>query len=224
MARAKRKVAKSAGGRPAARPKVVRKSRPGYVEPYAGEDLVRARIQVTTIGDLLLTAADRHPESLALVLPGRTLTYAQLARRALRRARSLHAMGVQPGDHVGILMHTCVEFVELFFAVAFCGAVIVPINARYKASELAYVIQNGDLVTILTTDAVAESVDFVERLSAALPVKKNRPAQSRNAVISPSPRATLRESEARLPACSAASLPNSGGQTPTTSSPRESSR
>ena len=169
MARAKHKVAKSTGGRTAARRKVVRKSAPGYAEPYAGEDLARARIQVTTIGDLLLIAADRHPESLALVLPGRTLTYAQLARRALRRARSLQAMGVRPGDHVGILMHTCVEFVELFFAVAFCGAVIVPINARYKAGELAYVIQNGDLVTILTTDAVAESVDFVERLSAALP-------------------------------------------------------
>jgi acyl-CoA synthetase (AMP-forming)/AMP-acid ligase II len=102
-----------------------------------------------------------------------------LARRALRRARSLQALGVQPGDHVGILMHTCVEFVELFFAVAFCGGVIVPINARYKASELAYVVQNGNLVTILTTDAVAESVNFVERLSAALPdlASNRRPRQ-----------------------------------------------
>ena len=41
-------------------------------------------------------------------------------------------------------MHTCAEFVELFFAIAFCGGVIVPINARYRAAELAYVIENGE--------------------------------------------------------------------------------
>jgi fatty-acyl-CoA synthase len=136
---------------------------------YAGEDLARLRINVTTIGDLLLTAADRYPDTLALVFPDTQLTYAQLAERAMRRARSLQALGVRSRDHVGILMHTCAEFVELFFAIAFCGAVIVPINARYKAAELAYVIENGDLVTVLTTDAVADQVNFIERLNQALP-------------------------------------------------------
>jgi fatty-acyl-CoA synthase len=147
------------------------KRRPGraHFESYAGEDLARARIHVTTIGDVLLTAADRYPDTLALVFPDQSLTYADLAQRALRRARSLQAMGVKPKDHVGILMHTCAEFMEILFAASFCGAVIVPINARYKASELAYVIENGDLVTVITTDAVADSVNFVERLNTALP-------------------------------------------------------
>ena len=76
---------------------------------------------------------------------------------------------MRPRDHVGILMHTCPEFVELYFAVAFCGAVIVPINARYKASEIGYVVENADLVTLITTDAVAEQVNFVERIEQALP-------------------------------------------------------
>jgi fatty-acyl-CoA synthase len=144
------------------------RARASYV-PYAGEDLARLRIAVTTIGDVLLTSADRYPDKLALVLPERQLTYAQLVARALKRARSLQALGVRPHDHVGILMHTCVEFAELFFAIAFCGAVVVPINARYKANELAYVIENGDLVTVITTDAVADQVNFVERLNGALP-------------------------------------------------------
>ncbi len=137
--------------------------------PYAGEDLARLRIQVTTMGDLLLQAADRYPDKLALVFPDSRYTYAELATRALFRARSLQAFGVKPRDHVGILMHTCAEFTELFFAIAFCGGVIVPINARYKANELAYVIENGDLVTVVTTDAIADQVNFVERLHAALP-------------------------------------------------------
>jgi len=138
------------------------------IELLPPEDLARARINVTTIGDLLLTAADRHPDALALVFPDREITYRQLADGALRRARALRSLGVRPRDHVGVLMHTCAEFVETFFAIAFCGGVIVPINARYKASELAYVIENGDLVTVVTTDAVADSVNFVERLSGAL--------------------------------------------------------
>jgi fatty-acyl-CoA synthase/long-chain acyl-CoA synthetase len=143
--------------------------------PYAGEDLKRLRISVTTIGDLLLTAADRDPDKLALVFPEVRYTYAELASRALRRARSLQALGVRPRDHVGILMHTCPEFVELYFAISFCGAVIVPINARYKGHEIGYVVENGDLVTLLTTDATAEQVNFVERLGQAFPDLASQP-------------------------------------------------
>ena len=134
-----------------------------------GEDLARLRILVTTIGDLLLTAADRYPDTAALVFPDSQCSYRELAKRALWRARSLQALGVKPRDHVGILMPTCPMFVEIFFAAALCGAVIVPINARYRASELAYVIENGDISTLLTTDVVAEQVNFVERLGMALP-------------------------------------------------------
>jgi fatty-acyl-CoA synthase len=168
--------AKGKAPRPAAKRTVAGKAS-GGIPLLPAEDLARMRIQATTIGDLLLTAADRYPESLALVFTDGTLTYRELAENALRRARALQSLGVGPRDHVGVLMHTCAEFVETFFAVAFCGAVIVPINARYKSAELAYVIENGDLVTVVTTDAVADSVNFVERLNGAL---KDLP-RSRNA-------------------------------------------
>ena len=168
-----RKTVKKRPARPAApvgakpRGKRGKASSPAGIPLLPPEDLARIRIQATTLGDLLLTAADRHPESLALVFPDRTLTYRQLADNSLRRARALQALGLEARDHVGVLMHTCAEFVETFFAIALCGAVIVPINARYKSSELAYVVENGDLVAVVTTDAVADSVNFVERLNGA---------------------------------------------------------
>ena len=137
--------------------------------PHFGEDLATLRISVTTMGDLLLSAADRYPDTPALIFPDVQFTYQELAARAIRRARSLQALGVKPRDHVGILMHTCPQFVEIFFAAALCGAVIVPINARYRSGELAYVIENGDIATLVTSDAIAEQVNFVERLSGALP-------------------------------------------------------
>ena len=57
------------------------------MSPLRSESLRSARIQVTTLGDLLLTAADRYPDSPALIFPGLRITYAQLAERALLRAR-----------------------------------------------------------------------------------------------------------------------------------------
>ena len=138
-------------------------------EQLRSEDLRSVRIQVTTLGDLLLIANDRYADSLALILPGQRLTYSQLTERALLRARSLQALGVRPRDHVGLLMPTCLEFAEYLFAIALCGAVAVPMNARYKYSELAYVIENGDLAAIITTSQIAEHVNFVERLTQAMP-------------------------------------------------------
>ena len=133
------------------------------------ETLREMRISVTTIGDLLLTAGDRYPESDAVVFPEARLSYGELVRRSLKCARALRAVGVRSGDHVGLLMPTSFDFVEVMFGIALAGGVIVPINARYKPAELAYVVQNGDLVTVVTTDRIAEHVDFVDRLSHALP-------------------------------------------------------
>lgn len=126
-------------------------------------------INVSTLGDLLLKAADAYPDDDAIVFPEFRQTYSELAQIAYDRARGLQALGVGPGAHVGILMPTCKDFPEVFFAIALCGAVAVPINARYRAGELAYVVENADLHTVVTTDVVAEHVDFVERLGEGLP-------------------------------------------------------
>ena len=148
------------------KPATARTTKAAAPRPEALRDI---RINVTTIGDLLLNAADRYPERDALVFPGFRLTYAELAARAIERARGLQALGVKPREHVGLLLPTCPEFVEYFFAIALCGAVAVPINARYRAHELGYVVENGDLVTIVTTAQIADQVNFVMRLDGALP-------------------------------------------------------
>ena len=136
-------------------------------------DLSKVRIQATTLGDLLLTAADQYPETDVVVLPDKRITYAELVERAMHRARGLRALGVKPGDHVGLLLPTSMDFVESMFAISLLGAVTVPINARYQPPELAYVTKNADLVAILTTDEFDEAVNFVERLHAALPSLKD---------------------------------------------------
>ena len=133
------------------------------------EDAVSDWIEVTTLGDLLLRAADALPDHEALVFPQDRYRYREVAERAVGAARSLAALGVQRGDRVGLLMPNCTDFVFAFFGASLLGAVIVPINTRFGTRELGYVVENADLVTIVTSDIVDEHVDFVERLGETLP-------------------------------------------------------
>lgn len=134
-----------------------------------GENYAGIRIDATTLGDLLLKAWDRFPHKEALVFPGERKTYDEVVNSVLHRARGLHALGVKPGDHIGILLPSSIEFVETLFASAICGAVSVLMNARFKAPEMAYVAENADLVAIVTNDLVSEHVDFASRLNEAFP-------------------------------------------------------
>jgi len=126
-------------------------------------------IDVTTLGDLLLRAAERWPDQEALIFPDQRLSYAQLAQRAKEKARALQGIGIQPGDHVGIRAPNLAEVVDLLFGIALSGAVAVLVNARYKTTELVYVIENADLKALFTTHRIADYVNFVELLYEALP-------------------------------------------------------
>ena len=58
---------------------------------------------------------------------------------------------------------------EALFGIAMAGAVAVPVNARYQPGELAFLVKDADLVGLITTGRVADSLDFSERLMEALP-------------------------------------------------------
>ena len=127
------------------------------------------RIVTSTIADYLLTTADRHPQRPLLIFPDQQHTYASLIEAAYLHARSLHALGVGNGDVVGILMANCMEYKELLIAGALLGAVVVPMNARYKSSELAYVIENADINVLVTHDLISEYADFGELVTGSFP-------------------------------------------------------
>lgn len=125
--------------------------------------------EVSTIADLLVRSARQHPDRDALVVPGARYSFAELERRARQVARGLHGLGVRRGDRVGLLAANSVEYVEGLFGIACLGAVIVPLNVRHRAAELGYIIENGDLVAILTTARPDQYVDFTGVLRDGLP-------------------------------------------------------
>lgn len=124
---------------------------------------------VLTLGALLRRSAAESSDADALVFPDRRLHHYELNAAARGWARSLIALGVAPGDHVGILLTTRPEFVEVLFGIAMAGAVAVPINARYQPAELSYLVNDADLVALVTTGKVSDNLDFAARLQQALP-------------------------------------------------------
>jgi fatty-acyl-CoA synthase len=122
-----------------------------------------------TLGDLLVRAVERDAESEAIVFPdGLRRSYGDLYAGAEAAARSLAALGVDKGSHVGILMPNCIDFLETFFGAALLGAVAVPINARFKPRELCHVVADGDVEVLVTSDLIAEHVDYVSLLHETL--------------------------------------------------------
>jgi len=122
---------------------------------------------VSPIGDLVDRQAQLRPESTALVMPGVSLSYAELAERTDRFAASLMGLGVRPGDRVGILMPNCVEYVLAILGAAKAGAVSVPINGRFKRSEAGYVLDHAELTVLLTSSGDA-GVDFPDLVRQVL--------------------------------------------------------
>jgi len=121
-----------------------------------------------TVPALVRSAAAKHGDKPFLIADGQTLSYADLDLRSARLAGGLLAAGIGKGDHVGILMPNSVDWAVAWFATTRIGAVAVPLNTFYKASELAWTTRHADLKAILAWSAFRNH-DFVARLEEALP-------------------------------------------------------
>jgi fatty-acyl-CoA synthase len=117
----------------------------------------------------LIKTAQQFPDRVAVVLDKDRSTYAELVEAAKWRARELRALGLRKGDKLALLMPNCMEFVEFFIGASFVGVVVVPINTRFRAFELAHIIRDSGARCVVTTGAVDEHVNFKQLLNEALP-------------------------------------------------------
>jgi fatty-acyl-CoA synthase len=104
-----------------------------------------------TIGENLRATAERFPDREALVVrsQGYRATYRQLWDATTACARGLLALGVRPGDRVGIWSANRFEWVVAQYATARLGAVLVNINPAYRAAELEYVLCQAGVSVLL---------------------------------------------------------------------------
>lgn len=137
---------------------------------------VTVTTEVATVGDLLLRAADLHPDRIALALPGAEVSYRVLCDGALRVAQALMGLGIARGEHVALLMPNCIEFAEALFGTMLAGCVAVPLNARHRAAEIGYIIDNSQARVLLTSRHESDPVNFLDVIAEALPTPSAAPA------------------------------------------------
>jgi amino acid adenylation domain-containing protein len=121
------------------------------------------------LAGLLEASAARVPERAAVGVPeGSTLTYAELDELAGRVRDRLVAMGVAPGDRVGLRLHKSLDAVVSIFGVLKAGAAYVPVDAESPAPRGAYILNDCQVRVVITERRLeAEIVEELGRLGAA---------------------------------------------------------
>ncbi|MGH3636639.1 long-chain-fatty-acid--CoA ligase [Mycobacterium sp.] len=111
------------------------------------------------VGSHLSKRAALNPGLEALVdeTAGRRFTFAELNEQADRVAHVLTGLGLRKGDRVAVLLPTGYQFVETFYGAARAGLVVVPLNWRLVASELAFMLRDSG-ATVLLFDAEYDAV------------------------------------------------------------------
>src|SRR5450631_2246249 len=114
-----------------------------------------------TIGANLkrIAAASPGREALVDVPTGGRWTYAELDGDSDALARGLMATSLKAGDRVGIWAPNCAEWVLVQYATAKLGAILVNINPAYRSHELAYVLVQSGLRTLVATPSF-RSADY----------------------------------------------------------------
>jgi fatty-acyl-CoA synthase len=123
-----------------------------------------------TIGANFDRVVAAYPERDALVVRCQDVrwSYAELAVRVDRVARALLAIGLQPGDRMGIWAPNCAEWLLIQYASAKAGVILVNINPAYQTSELEYVLNQSGCRALIAARAFKSS-DYVEMVREVAP-------------------------------------------------------
>ena len=122
------------------------------------------------LADLFEAVADKVPSREALICGDSRSTYADLEKGANRMAHYLASQGVKAGDHVGLYMYNCSEYLEAMLACFKVRAVPINVNYRYVKDELLYIFDNADMVACIHHREFAPHIAEVREAAKKLKV------------------------------------------------------
>ncbi len=143
-----------------------------------------------TIWGALDRAVERYADQPLVMTDESEVTYREVQERSRRIAAGLVALGIEPGEHVALVMANYPDFAAVKFGIARAGAVCIPINFLYRARELAYVLNQSDAKLLITMDHFRD-LDYAAALDELSPgwefgdVSDGLPALERVVVFDP---------------------------------------
>ena len=100
----------------------------------------------SSLGDFFELAVAKSPDKLFVEISGQKFTYRQVHQAALQTAAMFQSMGVSHGDRVCLFMPNCPEYLFCWFGLSILGAIGVPINTAYKRDEMAFILNDAEVV------------------------------------------------------------------------------
>jgi acyl-CoA synthetase (AMP-forming)/AMP-acid ligase II len=124
--------------------------------------------QLLHFGEIVAMNAYLSPDKVGARDLTRTLTFRGWNDRSCKLANALVGLGLEKGDRIAVLAYNCLEWMEIYAAVAKAGLVVVPINFRLVGSEVRYIVENSEAKAVIVQDELLDRVETIraERLIA----------------------------------------------------------
>jgi acyl-CoA synthetase (AMP-forming)/AMP-acid ligase II len=113
------------------------------------------------VAQVVAAQARLQPDKVGARDSRRSITFAQWNERANRLGNALLALGLRKGDRVALLAYNCLEWMEMYVALARAGLVAVPINFRLVPAEIEYIVNHCEARVFIAQDELAERVDSI---------------------------------------------------------------
>lgn len=111
--------------------------------------------------EMLENTVRKYPDKVGFICGDWRLTFNEFDKIVNRIAAGLEKHGVKAGDHVAVLLGIQMEFPLSFFALMKLGAIIVPLNTRFKGEELAYEINDSESKALIVDEEYWPFIDSV---------------------------------------------------------------
>ncbi|MDE2607086.1 MAG: AMP-binding protein [Burkholderiales bacterium] len=117
--------------------------------------------RLLNLADAVAAHARFTPTKLGARDSRRSLSYAEWHERATRLAAGLLASGLARGDRVGVLAYNCLEWLEIYVALARAGLVAVPVNFRLAGPEVAYILTHAEVGAVIAGAEFTATLDAI---------------------------------------------------------------
>jgi acyl-CoA synthetase (AMP-forming)/AMP-acid ligase II len=110
------------------------------------------------ISMLLNKAVNLWPDKVAIVCGNENFTYRQFHDRVTKLAGYLLSHGLKTDDRVAILHHNCHRYLEAYFAAAYAGLILVPVNYRLSNKELCFILKDSGAKVIFSSVSFKDNI------------------------------------------------------------------
>jgi acyl-CoA synthetase (AMP-forming)/AMP-acid ligase II len=128
---------------------------------------VRYDQRYLSIPDAVRSAAERYGDETAIIDGDYRCSYNGLANQMVEAVQATIALGVRPGDRVGLCAPNSAEWIIAALGILGAGGVIVPLNTRFKSGELSYILRKSGARALLASSFLDN--DYVAELKKADP-------------------------------------------------------